>query len=402
MMYWQSEKGADFFVKVILFIISPFISFIYALYRIKTKSSFIIIYLFSLFYGMSYITESGKSETAKNDGAVYRAIFENDICGMNFQEFKRDIIEILTGQSWYKDIYFHCVAYPVSKFTDNYHFLFLAFAVIFGYFMLKSLHFLVRENKYDNRLVSLLLLSLFVTNGIFNINGMRFWTATWIATYALLNILVDKKRSYLLLLLITPLIHSSFYFLLIIYLIYIFTNKRFIWRNFYFASFFFSSISVFVISAFIGDIPLFHRFLIYLDPEAAFSVLAGKSLLKGIFDLLSTIYINIMFYLIYKQSERDHNSIQSKSLFNFFFVYISIINFVRPVPSLGTRFFVVGFPLIAYLWLVTFGTNRYKWVIYSMPLFMLWHLHNSYQLFTYFLEPSFYVSSPFSIIARYL
>ena len=141
--------------------------------------------------------------------------------------------------------------------------------------------------------------------------------------------------------------------------------------------------------------------MIYLDPDAAFTVFEGKSILKGIFDMLSTIYINIMFYLIYKKNN-SNIPIQAKTLYDFFLVYISIINFVRPIPSLGARYFLVGFPLIAYLWLANFGAKQHKWVIYSMPLFMLWYLHNSYILFVYFLEPEFYYTNPFSIIANYL
>ena len=402
MIGWRAERPDDLIIKSVLFLFSPFLSFLSAIVRIKTKSSFIIFYLFSLFYGIAFTTESGKSETAGNDGAVFRAIFEEYICGMSFGEFKRAIVDILSGNSWHKDIYFHVVAYVVSLYTTNYHYLFFALAMVFGYFMLKSLAFLVKESAFDGGLVSLLLASLFVTNGIFDINGMRFWTAAWIAAYALLRILVRNETRYLLLLCLTPLVHSSFYFLLVVFLIYsFFSDKKSRWIYFYYFSFVFSSISVFVISAFIGEIPFLSRYMVYLDPDSSFRIFEGKSLLKGIFDLLSTIYINIIFYLIYKNTKRNISKYGNK-LYDFFLVYLSIINFVRFIPSLGARYFIVGFPLIAYLWIVNFGTTKYKWVIYSMPFFMLWYLHNSYLLFTYFLEPTFYLSNPYSIIVNYL
>lgn len=402
MSAWRSERPDDLIIKVISFLVSPFLSFLIAIARIRTKSSFVIFYLFALFYGIAFTTESGKSETAGNDGAVFRALFENEICGMSFSEYQREFFDILAGNSWHKDVYFHSVAYFVSTFTHNYHYLFFFLAAIFGYFMLRSLEILVKEKTFDGGIVCLLLVSLFVTNGIFNINGMRFWTAAWIAAYALLRILVKNQKRYLVLLILTPLVHSSFYFLLVVFAIYYFlSDKKSNWITFYYVSFFFSSISVFVISAFIGDIPFLSRFMIYLDPDAAFTVFEGKSILKGIFDMLSTIYINIMFYLIYKKNN-SNIPIQAKTLYDFFLVYISIINFVRPIPSLGARYFLVGFPLIAYLWLANFGAKQHKWVIYSMPLFMLWYLHNSYILFVYFLEPEFYYTNPFSIIANYL
>lgn len=402
MAAWRAERPDDLLMKSVLFLFSPFLSFLSAIVRIKTRSSFVIFYLFALFYGIAFTTESGKSETARNDGAVFRAIFEEYICGMTFGEFKREIVDILSGNSWHRDIYFHIVAYIVSLYTTNYHYLFFALAMVFGYFMLRSLAFLVKDKSFDGGIIGLLLVSLFVTNGIFDINGMRFWTAAWIAAYALLRMLLRDEKRYLVLLCITPLVHSSFLFLIAVYLIYFFFgDKKSKWIYFYYFSFAFSSISVFVISAFVGEIPFLSRFMAYLDPDAAFSFFEGKSILKGIFDLLSTAYVNVMFYLIYKNTKRN-KPIYGNKLYDFFLVYISINNFVRFIPSLGARYFIVGFPFIAYLWIVNFGTYKYKWVIYSMPFFMLWYLHNSYLLFTYFLESSFYFSNPFSIIVKYL
>ena len=97
---WQSENGVDVIAKAFVFIISPFLSFIVSIKSIKTRSSFFIFYLFALFYGMGFITESGKSETARNDGAVFRALFEEYICKLSFRDFQNEIIDILEGRSW--------------------------------------------------------------------------------------------------------------------------------------------------------------------------------------------------------------------------------------------------------------------------------------------------------------
>ena len=352
MKKWLPENGGDFVIKSILFLVSPFISFLAALYRIKSRSSFVIFYLFALFYGMSFITECGKTKTARNDGAVFRALFEMKICGMSYQEYIQEIGDILSGQSWHKDIYFHSVAYLVSTFSRNYHYLFLAFAIVFGYFMLRSLAILVKEENFDGGVICFLLVLLFVNNGIFNINGMRFWTATWIATYALMRILIDNKKIYIILLCLTPLVHSSFYFLLILFAVYwVAGNNKSVWINFYYISFFFSGISAFVISAFIGDIPYLSRFMVYLGEDSAY--FEGKSLMKIFFDVFSIVYINGMFYLIYNKAKNDIPS-QASNVYSFFIVFITIVNFVRPIPSLGpifhNEFPIYRIPLVGYFW----------------------------------------------------
>lgn len=398
---WQSENGVDVIAKAFVFIISPFLSFIVSIKSIKTRSSFFIFYLFAFFYGMGFITESGKSETARNDGAVFRALFEEYICKLSFRDFQNEIIDILEGRSWHKDIYFHCVSYFVSTFTDNYHFLFLALAAIFGYFMLRSLMLMVKEDNFKVNIVCLLLVLLFVNNGIFNINGMRFWTATWIATYALLRVVIEKRKIYIALFAITPLVHSSFYFFFIIFLLYLFLKvKETKMMKMYYFSFFFSSISVFIISAFIGNISYLSRFMVYLDPEAVFNMYEEQSIAKAVFDVLGIIYINCMFYLIYKS--REQIPLKFKRLFDFCLIFITVVNIIRPIPSLGSRYFMILFPFLAYLWLVTYGSYQRRMFIYFLPIAMLWYVHNSYIMFVMFLEPMFYWTNPVSLILRYL
>lgn len=83
-------------------------------------------------------------------------------------------------------------------------------------FMLLSFKFLVGEEAFKYSWVCLLLAYFFIRgNGIFNINGCRFWTASWIAIYCNFQLFRNGNRKYLALALLTPMVHSSYWFYLI-------------------------------------------------------------------------------------------------------------------------------------------------------------------------------------------
>ncbi|WP_417873710.1 hypothetical protein [Xanthomarina gelatinilytica] len=47
MIAWQKEEKTDKALKIILFLVSPFIAALYALRNNKTKSSFVVFFLFT-------------------------------------------------------------------------------------------------------------------------------------------------------------------------------------------------------------------------------------------------------------------------------------------------------------------------------------------------------------------
>lgn len=395
------ENPIDIIIKGLLFLFSPFVSFLYSFFNMKTRSSLLVFFAFCLFFGMAYTTGSGKDDEMRNDGAVYRMSFEDYISEYSEQDFKTEIKDILSFKSYNKDVYFVTVAYYTSQITNNYHVLFFVFSIVFGFFLVMSLKILVEDNNFKINVPCLLLAALFVTNGIQNINGARFWTAAWVATYAVLQILVHRRMLFYILFALTPLIHSSFIVFIIIFLVYLFLgDKKSRWIYAFYCSFIFSIFASDILSNLV-QIPGLDRYSVYLSEEVFFSMEGKKGLLRIFFDTLSFAYINLLFYLVYLEV-RNKKEFRGKKVYDFFLVYITIINFVRGVPSLGSRFFIIAFPFVAYLWLVTFGYQRKKIFIYLMPITMLWYFHNTRLLFSLFLEPDFYFSSPFLLVEKYL
>lgn len=399
---WQKEDVLDVSMKVVAFLISPFLSFIYSLRRINTRSSFLVFFLFALMYGLCFtVVADNLSIYETADAARWRFRFENtylytfndyiEYCSEYFQFAGTDI----------RDLYIGTLFYLVHKISDNYHIFFLVAAFVFSFFQLKSLRFLVSSPSFDNSVICLFICALFCMNTIANIGVLRHTTATWMCVYSVLQIFYNKKRSYLVLLLILPLIHRGFFFMYPILLLSISHRYKNMWTRLYFASFVFSTFSIYIIRDATNYLPAFlsHMIEAYTEDTTFEQYSFTKSFLRS----MSMIYVNVLFVLIMNAS-KTYLPANIKPLYQFTLVLISVVNFVIPIPSLGGRFFTIAQVLIAFLWLNMMGTkSKYNILIYLMPLFMVRPFYMVfYRNFTRFQDLSFFYTNPIELIYSHL
>lgn len=407
-MTWQKEKDREKAIKLVLFLISPFFAFIYSLFSIKTKSSFIVFFLFAVFFGMSF-TVSNYREEGSIDGISYRIDFENDCKIQTLNNYLYELKDYFSFKGTQKDFYTNTISFIVSRFTNNYHYLFMVYAIIFILFALKSFKIFVLENNFATSLVCLSLAYLFMINDIFNINGVRFWTAAWVAVYATLKIFIHKNKKYYFLALITPFFHGAFWLFIIILLIgSLFSKYEKLWVILFIFSFFISNISSQIVSSNIEIMPPFLVKLAtpYLESEYV-SALSQKGSgfywVNNIFSFLQSNYIFLLVFLFIKESKLIKSYNSTKNIYMFLLVLITISNFLMPIPSVGKRFVMLTYPLIAYIGLVIFKDFKYYKVFYLMPfVFSYYFVSRLYYYYFTVLEPIFYVSSPFYLIYRYL
>jgi hypothetical protein len=405
MSSWPKEDRTDIGIKIILFLLSPILGFIYSLLSMKRKSSYVIFFSTAIIFGLSFTVPSGKSFVSSLDGASYRERFEF-FQYLSFSDYLEGLTKFFSFEG-VKDYYFDTVAFFISRLTDNYHVMFMVFAIIFAYFSLKSFKFLTSENNFKTSLACFILAYLFMINQIFNINGMRFWTAAWVAVYSILQIFRNGDKKYYLLAFVTPLIHGSYWVFIAVLLIGTFT-KRFkkLWVILFFISFFVSAVSVELTQSFTNFLPPVFTEMIesYTNPEYIDSRREAiqESNYAKIFHLLVRVYLNIMVWLFIKNSKLVSNNSKTANLFSFLLVWMTFVNFTTPIPSLGGRFATLSYPLITYIWLVNFSTIKYKYVLYIMPLVFSLSIYQQVLYYSSVLEPAFYYSSPFYLIYKYL
>lgn len=405
-MPWTKEERSDIIAKVILFFISPFFAALYSIRRMNTRSSYIMFFLFAVFFGMAFSVPSGKTNDFMLDGAFYRNEFDRFLKGGEAL-FLLKWVRFINFEVGNKDIWFDSVVYSITRFSDNYHIMFLIFAVIFAFFALKSLRFLTSEQAYNFSAQTLLLVFLFMINQIFNINGVRFWTAAWVAVYSIFQIYKNGNKKFILLALVTPLIHGSYWiFLGILLIAFLLMNFRKTCIFLFFISFVISGFAVGVIQSNIDLLPeAFSK-----SAEAYSSTKYIKSQSEGsgfywvsvLFSNLQYLYINIMVVLLIFNWKKMIFDVRTKNLFVFLLIWMSFSNFSMPVPSFGVRFIVLAYPLIAYLWLIHFKGKKYQEFLFFLPVvFLMWFYDFIRQIFAT-IDVGFYFSSPFYLIYKYI
>lgn len=407
MSKWWKENKQSKALKYILFLILPLVSFIYSLRRINTRSSYRIFFWMALLFGTSFTVQSGKTLEVMFDSASYRERFEEWVF-MTEQHYIEGLEGFLTFDEGKKDYFFETVAYLLTRFTDNYHYLFLVVAFIFARYALKTFRFLTSDVYFDTSVASYILAYLFMSNQIFNINGVRMWTAAWIGVYALFQIFRNGRNGYFLLIFLTPFFHGSFWIFIAVVLLAFFL-KRFdrIWAILFFISFFVGNLSLEILRDVSDQLPVFAQRMIqsYTDPERVAQIREGGTgfyWVSRMMSILVRIYMNYMVYLFIKNSTSIKANFKSKELYLFLLVFMTFVNFTMPVPSLGGRYMTLAYPIIAYIWLVNFKGRKYIRYLYLMPFVFWFSIYRRLNQYFSVLEPAFFISNPFWLIYKYL
>jgi hypothetical protein len=116
------EDRNDVIAKVLLFLFSPFIGFLYSLKRINTKSSFVIFFLFALCFGLCFTPENHTRGYIDGQSYAEKFVYNSNI---SITTFVNDFEQYISFETKDKDFYFNLLTFLVSRFTDNYHVFFL-------------------------------------------------------------------------------------------------------------------------------------------------------------------------------------------------------------------------------------------------------------------------------------
>lgn len=398
------KQRDDIIIKIVLFLISPFLSFLYSLRTMNAKSSYVIFFLFSILFGLAFTVAGNRYDAVYYiDGIFYRMNFEEYVRSSYF-DFANDWREYISFKGDIKDFYFNTIAFGISRVTDNYHVMFAVFAVVFAFFQLKCLSFFTKEKNYQNCIFTLILALIFTWNQIFNINGVRFNTAAWIYVYCVFQLFLNNDKRYIVLLLFTPFVHAAFFvytfFILVVYYLKGFSK---FWKVAFVISFFVSSVSTILVKyvgAFLPDV-LSDFVDSYTSGSGEASSIIVTSSISGFLISISSIYVNfLILWLVIKYQEQEEKS--ANSIYSAFLILATLMNFFSPISSLGGRMIMMVYPLLAYVWLMYFGTKKYKWMIFLFPMVMIITLRTRYQQYRMVTDTSFWFSNPISIMIKYL
>lgn len=391
----MKENNTAKAIKIILLLFNPIIALIYSFKSLNTKSSYFIIFIFCILYGFAFTPnlDSGL------DSSYYFNFF-NDYLNKSFLDFKNDFDKFLAYEGDSKDFYLNVITYLTTLYTGNYHFLFASFAFVFSIFYLKSFQFLTFQKSYTNNLFCFFLATIFtLSNSIFNINGVRFWTAAWISIYLILQYTLNRNYYYILFIFLLPFVHGSYWIIVGLVLLSLFMKNSKVLIILFFISFVLSNILLSLVNNISDYLPgTMARYInTYTNYDYVNEVNNNKlnaSWFIKPFLLIKNIYPNVLIYCLITIKDKILLS-NYKKIFLFTLILAIFVNLTVSVPSVGVRYQMFLYPLITIIWLYFFKyLKKYNWLIYIYPLLFLLDIYQlivrSYDI----LDVYFYVSPP--------
>lgn len=365
---WEPEYKNDLTIKILAFLLSPVLGMLYSLYRLNTKSSFLILFLSFTTFGFSLVVPETETDDYNFDSVRYRAWFE-EAADDNVVDFKDKFVSYVnfTGE---QDFYSSTLYFFVSRFTDNYQIMFMFAAMILAFFMLKSLRFLVEEDNYHFSISCLCILFLFMMAQIEKVVVFRFYTAYWIAIYAIFNIFISNNKKYIFLLLITPFFHASFFILYPLLILYYFIKDSYkVSVILFIGSFVFSFVALSLLTTLVAILPesLSLHYDAYVDLDYIKRINergSGFIWVVRLFEIVLRVVVNVMIFIFVREYKDNIQSTKCELLYKFLLVLMAFVNFTFMIPAVGSRFVMFSFPIIAYILLTCFYRQQYRNLIY--------------------------------------
>ena len=363
--------------KMILLLLNPFVAAVLSLKQKRDRTSIRVLYFWFLMFGIGFCAVNDQLDS-------YRVIADFDtISGLSWSSYYSYLSDYFSFDTDIKDIYAVTIQFLVSRFTDNYHWAFLCFSAVFGFFYVSSLKLFLRYEAVGNLMVYYSLLFLFCySNPIFNINGMRFWTAAWIGVFVSLSIVLEKNYKMLLLLFLTPFMHGTFIIWGVLFLLALLTQKyQRIWIVLFIVSSFVSAVSYLnILHDYSYLLPHYMQNLVYSYTEAdrAVAIMSGQTSYKAayanILNSLPGYFCLLMSYLVILNLKALKTDAKINRLMRLYIPLAAMTNFLSGIPSM-VRYEKMTIPLLVIIWAMSYGKMRkYNWIFSFIPFVYFYSL----------------------------
>ena len=252
------------------------------------------------------------------------------------------------GQGGYQDLYQPVITFLISRFTDQAWVLFGVFGILLGFVYSRSIWFLVEGvgSRYSPAIVFLVVAFALNVSFADGLNGVRFWTACHVFVFGVLFYLDSRNSKYLLVLLLTPLIHFSYFLPCALFLVFLMVRRygSAIYL-FFIASFLVSQLDLAIVKSALQYLPMSFedRSMNYINilesPTGPRSASSEAWFLRLGNQFLTVFVISVSTYLYWKGFHRG-NSAGTKIFLFGMFIY-GFMNLVSYVPS-SVRFFSIA------------------------------------------------------------
>lgn len=384
----------NYFTSLIFFIANPLLGFFVSCFYFNRKWFPKIIFGLFIFFGMTFVVPNNKvdSFSYEKDFFNYKNISFHNFNDIIIERGKVDLIEPL-------------LSFFISRFTDDSFYLFSTYAFLFSIFIYLNLNiiyknFFLKRNFYYFTLV----LGVLFINPIWNINGIRYWAATNIFIYSILNLFVLKNyKRGIIVFLFLPLLHYSFIFPILISFAFYFIKKINL-KFFIILAIFFSSLNFIelnILITFLNNIIppfFFDKFSAYTDPEYVKSIEESKMSISYFSIIHRLLLVIFQFIFIYKIL-RLNKICNFKDIFLKYYLFIlSFFSFLQVIPSLG-RFIIVSY-IILFILTIKYSHLFEKQLKFALSIIIFLFVIGQFYINSYFINQIFLTSNYFIEILK--
>lgn len=398
---------ADIIIKCLLLIAWPVGAFLFALLRPGSRSSYVVYFIFGLLFAWNMEFQGGMYFDIIH--IVER--FESQK-HMTSAELGRLVESFFNGTAEEKDLYNIFINWITQQFSSSYHTMYVIAGIPYLLLMLGSLHTITSAPKFKAGFSGLLVMLLFILpKDIFYLQNFRFATATWMAIYSLIYYFRTREARYAVLLLITPLVHSSFFFLDAIFLLYLILTKYKFTHKLVIILYFCSIPFAFLDSSYLHllDVSILPVYLQdwasgYLSDSAAeaFGTFSLSSSRMYLFCTIGKIIAFIIGGIMLIKVRKDVTYESVQKLIIFYLLFAAITYFCQFIPVLGSRFWDISRILFIYVWFVVMYPRR-NWFLFIILCTCSFEIfYAGIDHYTRIIDPEFYISSLPALIEKYL
>lgn len=378
---WEREDKQSKIGKYFLYLFWPFGAWLYSLKDPRTKSSYIIFFLFAILLLWHMSSWGGASY---DDFVGILDVFNNT--NLTTNEFWEEVVAFFTfSDNAPKELYQDFLIWFTKLFTNNYHFMFLFAAIPVAILQLKSLRLVTGDPGFYPGIYAIIaMMAIILPRDMITVQNPRFSTGVWVFVFCSLYYFSEKKPliKYVIPFLLLPVLHAGMWFALIIVAIFLIIpkNKKVL------------ELLAIVSIPFVFFDP---QILPYMDfnflpsnisdwaelytSEEAYDLYilhsgkAGYYWVGRFFALgLKLIYI-IMAIQVIGNKQAVANSKEGQAFYPFFLFSFFMINMIQFIPEMGNRYYAIWRIFVFFMWYKTFHFSRPR-VYWFLLVFFSWNM----------------------------
>lgn len=373
-------------LSILLFPISPFLSFLLACTNLKERGNGVVFVLFYALFGYCHTFTDVRADS-------YRKFISFKY--HNTEPFADIFQQLINGERM--DVYETALFSWLRGWTDSPNVMMAIVGLIAGIFILKLIRRILSDyTMRNNSVVYIIFAMIFILLSPVHIGGIRYLTALAIFTYSALRFVIDKKSWWIIGILLSPFIHFSFIVLVVVALLV--RVIRLDWTVLLWPTLLMCVVSMFIdtsawsgtingIGAFMGDNAITDRAEMYADEDT--EIHFSKSLTTQVMSVqkvVSSIYMLFMLLFIKRNSNKLSGDKYTQYILYLSLVFLLLGYTLTTFSIVGSRYLKFGLILFYMFILNLYRLNPHnitlKRLIFLLPIVNIadiaWTVYNCY------------------------